>query len=86
MLGFNNSAFEVPILQAVAQKKNIHIINDYFSIRFAALTGLRISEITNLKISDIAESSIRVIGKGKKLRIVPIGPRGRAVKVIAFGF
>lgn len=65
--------------QAVVQKKNVHVINDYFSIRFAALTGLRISEITNLKIGDIADNSIRVIGKGKKLRIVPIGPRGRAV-------
>lgn len=65
--------------QAIAQKKNIHVINDYFSIRFATLTGLRISEITNLKFGDIADGSIRVVGKGQKLRVVPIGPRGRAV-------
>lgn len=65
--------------QAIAEKKNVHVINDYYSIRFASLTGLRISEITNLKIGDIADGSIRVVGKGKKLRVVPIGPRGRAV-------
>jgi integrase/recombinase XerD len=37
--------------------------------------GLRVSELVNLKISDVfpKESYIRVIGKGNKERLVPIG-------------
>ena len=37
-------------------------------------TGLRISELTNLRVSDIdfSECYLRVLGKGRKERIVPI--------------
>jgi integrase/recombinase XerD len=37
--------------------------------------GLRVSELTNLKISDclFQEGFIRVVGKGNKMRLVPIG-------------
>ncbi len=40
-------------------------------------TGLRVSEIANIKISDIdkREKLIRVLGKGKKERIVPFNKR-----------
>lgn len=46
--------------------------------------GLRVSELVNLKISDVfpKESYIRVIGKGDKERLVPIGRT--ALKHIAF--
>ena len=45
--------------------------------------GLRVSELVNLKISDLFtdEGYMRVIGKGDKERLVPIG--GMAVKHIA---
>ncbi|PPR15087.1 MAG: Tyrosine recombinase XerD [Proteobacteria bacterium] len=40
-------------------------------------TGIRVSELANLKISDIQDAEndgfIRVLGKGSKFRIVPIG-------------
>ena len=38
-------------------------------------SGLRVSELINLKISDLflADEVIRVLGKGNKQRIVPIG-------------
>lgn len=38
--------------------------------------GLRVSEILQLRLSDLflSEGFIRVIGKGKKTRLVPIGP------------
>lgn len=37
--------------------------------------GLRVSELTNLKVSDclFSEGFIRVVGKGNKMRLVPIG-------------
>lgn len=46
--------------------------------------GLRVSELVSLRISDLFldESFIRVIGKGNKQRLVPIGePAIRAVKL-----
>jgi integrase/recombinase XerD len=44
--------------------------------------GLRVSELVNLKISDLflTEGYVRVVGKGDKERLVPIG--GMAVKQI----
>ncbi len=38
-------------------------------------TGLRVTELTGLRLSDLedAEGTIRVIGKGNKQRIVPVG-------------
>ncbi|NJM09485.1 MAG: tyrosine-type recombinase/integrase [Bdellovibrionaceae bacterium] len=65
--------------QAVAQRKDRHVINDYMTIRFASLTGLRVSEVAAVRIGDIADSSIRVVGKGKRLRVVPLGPKGKAL-------
>ena len=43
-------------------------------LKLLIATGCRISELTNLKIEDIDEyySFIRVIGKGSKMRFVPI--------------
>ncbi|MEJ5286203.1 MAG: Site-specific tyrosine recombinase XerC [Candidatus Kapaibacterium sp.] len=59
--------------------------NDPISLRNIALiellygTGLRISEALQLKISDVAPNTktIRVVGKGKKERIVPIGNKAK---------
>lgn len=44
--------------------------------------GLRVSELVNLKISDVHEDSefIKIIGKGKKERLIPIG--NKALKLI----
>jgi integrase/recombinase XerD len=38
-------------------------------------SGLRVSEACNLKIHDIDDNACRVIGKGSKERIVPIGQK-----------
>lgn len=48
--------------------------------------GLRVSELTNLQLSNLylSEGFIRVEGKGKKERLVPISPR--AIKELEFWF
>lgn len=59
--------------------------NDPISLRNIALiellygTGLRISEALQLKISDVAPNTktIRVVGKGTRERIVPIGNKAK---------
>ncbi|HEU4719620.1 MAG TPA: site-specific tyrosine recombinase XerD [Bacteroidia bacterium] len=57
-------------------ERNVAIIETLYSC------GLRVSELVNLRISDLftGEGYIRVIGKGNKERLVPIG--GMAVKQI----
>jgi len=55
--------------------------NDFIALRNNALmeliysTGIRISEALNIKLSDInaIDRTIKVLGKGNKERIVPIG-------------
>ena len=56
-------------------------LNDHVSYRNKAMlelmysSGLRVSELVNVKIHDIDDSNciIRIMGKGKKERIVPLG-------------
>lgn len=38
-------------------------------------SGLRVSELCSLKINDVDEGSLRVMGKGGKERVVPIGQK-----------
>ena len=55
--------------------------DDFISLRDHAIlelfysSGLRLSELVNLKLEDInfSEEIISVLGKGKKMRIVPVG-------------
>lgn len=65
---------------------NVPDTNDLVQLRDKAIlelfysSGLRVSELINLKISDLffADEVIRVLGKGSKERLVPIG--GSAIK------
>jgi integrase/recombinase XerD len=49
-------------------------LKDQIMIRFLYASGLRVSELITLKINDIdlKSGSIRILGKGDKIRIVPI--------------
>lgn len=46
-------------------------------------SGLRVSEACNLNIRDVGEESLRVVGKGKKERVVPIA-KASLLKVDAY--
>ncbi len=47
---------------------------DYALLLFMYATGLRASEVCNFKYDDLENNWIRVMGKGKKERLVPIAP------------
>lgn len=59
--------------------------NDFLALRDHAIlelfysSGLRLSELVNLNLEhvDLAEGLVRVVGKGRKERIVPVGRKAR---------
>lgn len=74
---------DINLLADSKNKKNGYYKNKDLLIRDAAIfelfysSGLRLSELSNIKFSNInfKESLLRVTGKGKKTRIVPIGSK-----------
>jgi integrase/recombinase XerD len=50
-------------------------IRDYALVEFLYSTGARVSEVVNLSITDLdrENQSVRLLGKGGKMRVVPIG-------------
>ncbi len=66
---------EVEKLLMVTSSSNPYDIRDNLIIELLYSTGIRVSELVNIKISDIDlnEESIKVFGKGKKMRIVYFG-------------
>jgi integrase/recombinase XerD len=72
-----------PIIPAY-DKDDIHKMLDYWKgnkfmpvrnktiIVCLAETGIRNSEMRNIKLTDISDNAIRIIGKGNKVRYVPI--------------
>jgi len=53
--------------------------DDFLGARDSAIfellyaTGMRVSELTALKISDVSDDFVKVHGKGKKDRLIPVG-------------
>lgn len=64
-----NAMLEIPDLRDKFGLRNRTILEVFYAC------GLRISELINIKLSDcfLEESIIRVLGKGNKERLVPIG-------------
>ncbi len=55
-------------------------IRDVAIIEMLYATGLRVSELASLQVGDIGGDTLRVVGKGNKSRVVPLGvPARRAV-------
>ncbi len=50
-------------------------IRDKAIIEILYATGIRVSELCTLKIYDVSDNEIKVMGKGSKERLVPIGKK-----------
>jgi integrase/recombinase XerC len=69
------STDEIKEILLIPDKKSFEGIRDTAILELFYSCGLRLSELINLRLEDLMlrENSIRIIGKGKKERIVPIG-------------
>ncbi len=66
---------EIELLLATPNKENAKGLRNAAMIELLYAAGLRVSELLNLKIADINREAgfVKVLGKGSKERIVPIG-------------
>ncbi|CAM4282119.1 tyrosine recombinase XerC [Pseudoalteromonas byunsanensis] len=88
--GIKGPKFDKPLPKNldVDQMTQLLSINDddVLAIRDKAMmelmysSGLRISELVNVNLGDIRDGEIRVLGKGNKERVIPVG--GKALKAL----
>lgn len=66
---------DIEKLLSLTNKDTTYDIRDNLIIELLYSTGIRVSELVNIKLSDIdlINESIKVLGKGKKVRIVYFG-------------
>lgn len=59
------------------QPTNILEIRDLSMLELCYSSGLRLSELANLKVNDVdfSDGTVRVLGKGSKTRLVPVGAK-----------
>jgi integrase/recombinase XerD len=64
----------------LAQPKNGDFIGarDKAILELLYATGMRVSELCKLKISDLSDTFVKVDGKGKKERLIPVGKQAIA--------
>lgn len=60
-------------------EENYKLVNSIFELLYGC--SLRVSEVCNLRISDIdfKKNLVRVLGKGNKVRLVPLGIKSREI-------
>lgn len=66
---------EVDLLLAQPKEEDLIGCRDKAILELLYATGIRVSELCGLKISDVSDAFVKVRGKGKKERIVPVGKR-----------
>lgn len=66
---------EVDRLLAQPQELDSIGCRDKAILELLYATGIRVSELCGLKISDVSDQFVKVRGKGKKERIVPVGKK-----------
>jgi len=55
-------------------------VRDKAILELLYATGMRVSEVCSLKLNDLSDTFVKVQGKGKKERIVPVG--GKAIQAV----
>jgi integrase/recombinase XerD len=73
------SEAQVDTLLAAPQGESPHALRDRAMLETLYATGLRVSELTALRMVELslADGLVRVVGKGSKERVVPIGEAAR---------
>lgn len=78
---------EITRLFAAPNRNTAIGARDYAILELLYGSGLRVSELCGLTVHDITDSFVRVMGKGRKERIVPVGRRAiDAVDAYLSGF
>ena len=75
------SVSEVETLLSAPDSRKLHGLRDLALLELLYASGLRASEIASLKVSqvDLESGILRVMGKGSKERMVPVGKKAREV-------
>lgn len=66
---------EVEILLDAPSLKGLLGLRDKAILELLYATGIRVSELCLLRVQDVQEGFIKVLGKGKKERLVPVGKK-----------
>ncbi|HSX25423.1 MAG TPA: site-specific tyrosine recombinase XerD [Chlamydiales bacterium] len=66
---------EIDTLLAQPQPKDFQGARDKAILELLYATGMRVSELCQLKITDLSDTFVKVKGKGKKERIIPVGKK-----------
>ncbi len=72
---------EIEQLLALPEVRSFEGLRDLLILELLYGTGMRLSELINLKEKDIlmAENLVRILGKGNKERVIPIGNEAKKV-------
>lgn len=67
----------IKLIEVFNAKDEPLAIRDTAVLEFLYATGARISELTNIRVEDLLSGAVRLVGKGSKERVVPIGSTAR---------
>jgi integrase/recombinase XerD len=64
---------EVDLLLAQPEAQDAIGVRDRAILELLYATGMRVSELCSLKITDLSDNFVKVRGKGRKERLIPVG-------------
>lgn len=69
--------YEMELLLQQPDTTTVLGLRDQALLEFAYATGVRVSELISVKLSDLffSDQLVRILGKGSKMRMIPIGER-----------